>query len=65
MSQNKSNKTHKKKKKSILLNKGRMILIITSRMIVLETFLDIQLALLHMDVNRVNHPLYRTHTSMQ
>jgi len=66
MSQNKSNKTpRKKKKKSILLSKGRMILFITSRMMLLETLLDIQLELLHTEVNRVNHPLHQTHTSMK
>jgi hypothetical protein len=63
MSQNKSNKTLKKK--SILFSKGRMIFVITSRMMVLETLLDIHLALLHMEVNIVNHPLHRAHTSMK
>jgi hypothetical protein len=62
MSQNESNKTPKK---SILLSKCRMIVVITRRMMVLEILLDIQLALLHMEVNRVNHPLHRTHTSMK
>jgi len=32
---------------------------------VLETLLDIQLALLHTKVNRVNHPLHQTHTSLK
>jgi hypothetical protein len=31
-----------------------MILVITKQMMVLETLLDIQLALLHTEVNRVN-----------
>jgi hypothetical protein len=42
-----------------------MVLVITSRMMVLETLLDIQLALLHTEVNKVNHLLHRTHTSMK
>jgi len=42
-----------------------MVLFIMSRMMVLETILDIQLALLHTEVNRVNHPLHRIHTSMK
>jgi hypothetical protein len=33
--------------KSILLNQGRMVLVITIRMMVLKTLMDIQLALLH------------------
>lgn len=42
-----------------------MILVITARwMMVLETLLDIQLALLHMEVHKVN-PLQGTHTSMK
>jgi hypothetical protein len=31
-------------------------------MMVLETLLDVQLALLHMEVNRVNLLLHRTHS---
>jgi hypothetical protein len=42
-----------------------MILVITSRMMVLETLLDLQLALLHTEINRVNHPLHRTYTSLK
>jgi hypothetical protein len=34
-------------------------------MMVLETLLDFQLALLHTKVNRMNHPLHRAHTSVQ
>jgi hypothetical protein len=40
-----------------------MILVIMGRMMVLEALLNIQLALLHINVNRINHPLHRTHTS--
>jgi hypothetical protein len=42
-----------------------MILVTTSQMMVLDTLLDIQLTLLHTEVNKVNHPLHRTHTSLQ
>jgi hypothetical protein len=40
-----------------------MILVITARrMMVLETLLDVQLALLHTEIDRVNLLLHRTHT---
>jgi len=34
-------------------------------MMVLETLLDTQLALLHTEVNKVNHPLHQTRTSLK
>jgi hypothetical protein len=42
-----------------------MILVIRSQMMVLETLLDIQLALLHREVNRMNHSLHRAYTSVK
>jgi hypothetical protein len=42
-----------------------MILVIMGRMKVLETLLDVKLALLHSEVDRVNLPLHRTHTSLK
>jgi len=67
MSQNKA-----KHKNSIILSHGWMILFIIARwMMVLETLLDVQLALLHPEVNKVNlllhsenNLLHRTHTPL-
>jgi 50S ribosomal subunit-associated GTPase HflX len=58
--------------KSIILNHGWMILeIIARRMMVLKTLLDVQLALLHTEIDRVNRLLHgvnilmhRTHTPL-
>jgi hypothetical protein len=36
-----------------------------SRMMVLETLLNIQLTLLHTEVNRMNHPLHQAYTFVQ
>jgi hypothetical protein len=59
MSQNKS----KHQIKSIILSHGWMILVITARWImVLETLLDVQLALLHTEIDRVNLQLHRVNT---
>jgi len=68
MSQNKA----KHQIKSMILGHGWMILVITARrMMVLEKLLDVQLALLHSEVNRVNlllhienNLLHRTHTPL-
>jgi hypothetical protein len=68
MSQNKA----KNQLKSIILSHGWMILVITARwMMVLETLLDVQLALLHTEIDRmnllllrVNTLLYRTHSPL-
>jgi len=55
MSKNKS----KHQIKSIILNHGWMILeIIARRMMVLKTLLDVQLALLHTEIDRVNRLLH-------
>jgi hypothetical protein len=56
----------------MILGHGWMILVITARrMMVLEKLLDVQLALLHSEVNRVNlllhienNLLHRTHTPL-
>jgi hypothetical protein len=42
-----------------------MILVIRGQMMVLETLLNVKLALLHSEVDRVNLPLHRTHTSLK
>jgi hypothetical protein len=42
-----------------------MILIIRGQMMVLETLMDVKLALLHSEVDRVYLPLHRTHTSLK
>jgi hypothetical protein len=52
MSQNKS--TIHQKKKSVLVIKGQMMM--------LETLLDVKLAMLYSKVGRANLPLHITHT---
>jgi hypothetical protein len=42
-----------------------MILIIREQMMVLETLLDVKLALLYSEVGRVNLPLHGAHTSLK
>jgi hypothetical protein len=54
LSQNKTPK-HQKDQQLILIIKGWMILVIKGRMMVLETFLDVKLALLHSEVDRSWH----------
>jgi hypothetical protein len=59
MSQNKA----KHKIKSINLSHRWMILVITARrMMVLETLLDVQLALLYTEIDKVNLLLHRVNT---
>jgi len=51
--------------KSIIISHGCIILIITAgQMMVLETLLDVQLALLHMEVNRVNLLLHSRNSQL-
>jgi hypothetical protein len=51
---------------SNILSHGCIIIIITTRqMIVIETFLDVQQALLHTEVNKVNLLLHRTHAPLE
>jgi len=42
-----------------------MILVIRGHMMMLETLLDIKLAMLHSEFDRVYLPLHRTHTSLK
>jgi hypothetical protein len=55
----------RKNQQSILIIKGWPILVFMGWMKVLETLLDVKLALVHSEVDRVNLPLHRTHTSLK
>jgi len=67
----KINKTEHQINSNILTHGCIILIIIARRMMVLETLLDVQLALLHTEVNRVNlllhrgnSLLHRTHTPL-